>query len=201
MPDASLKKSMPRAKPAPRKTAPSKAIVKGVGCGCAWLAFGQRHRTSRTRPAFVDGFCAGLDGQRRTWRCRRDRLDTGRIGPSHQPQRHSLLQAVEGGKVGLPFEVILRLAAVLGRKDPIPVAMKLTCAYNPEVWKTLENMGMGRLAVRAGRQRELVNVYRSRDATRQRSDEEFAAVLGFVNLDFNTAMAFRTKRLVAFKCL
>ena len=140
MPDASLKKSMPCAKPAPRKTAPSKAIAKGVGRGCAWLEFGQRHRSPRTRPAFVDGFCAGLDGQRRTWRCRRGRLDTGRTGPSHQPQRHSLRQAVVGGKVGLPFDVILRLAAVLGRKDPIPVAMKLTCATTPKSgkrWKTL----------------------------------------------------------------
>src|SRR5437016_5434117 len=38
----------------------------------------------------------------------------------------SLLEQVEGGKVGLPFEIILRLAGVLGRNDPIPVVMKLT---------------------------------------------------------------------------
>lgn len=104
---------------------------------------------------------------------------------------------MKGGKVGLPFAVILRLAAVLGRKDPIPMAMKLTCAYNPERWKTLEDIGVSRLAVQAGRQRELANIYRSRGATRQRSDEEFAAVIGFVNWDFYTAMAFRAKLLAA----
>ncbi len=108
----------------------------------------------------------------------------------------SLLEAVEGGKVGLPFEVILRLAAVLGRKDPIPVVMKLTRAYNPKLWKTLEDLGVGRLAVQAGRERELAHVYRSRDAARQLSDEEFAAVLGFVSSAFDTAMAFRGNRLV-----
>ena len=105
----------------------------------------------------------------------------------------SLLEDVEGGKVGLPFEVILRLAGVLGRKDPIPVVMKLTRVYNPKLWKTLEDLGVGRLAVQAGRERELANVYRSRDAARQLSDAEFAAVLGFVSAAFDTALAFRAE--------
>ena len=122
-------------------------------------------------------------------------LTLSELGQAINLKDASLLEAVEGGKVGLPFEVILRLAAVLGRKDPIPVVMKLTRAYNPKLWKTLEELGVGRLAVQAGREREMANVYRSRDAARQLSDEEFAAVLGFVSSAFDTAMAFREQRI------
>jgi transcriptional regulator with XRE-family HTH domain len=103
----------------------------------------------------------------------------------------SLLEDVEGGKVGLPFEVILRLAGVLGRNDPIPVALKLTRTYNPNLWTTLEGLGVGRLAVQAGREREFANLYRGNDLARQLSDAEFSAVLKFVQAAFEVALAFR----------
>jgi transcriptional regulator with XRE-family HTH domain len=105
----------------------------------------------------------------------------------------SLLEQVEGGKVGLPFEIILRLAGVLGRNDPIPVVMKLTRTYNPKLWATLEGLGVGRLAVQAGREREFANIYRSSDAARELSDEEFAAALKFVSASFDAALAFRAE--------
>jgi len=105
----------------------------------------------------------------------------------------SLLADVEGGKVGLPFEIILRLAAVLGRNDPIPIAMKLTRTYNPKLWATLEGLGVGRLAVQAGREREFANLYRASDAARQLNDEEFAAALKFVRASFEAALTFRTE--------
>ena len=107
----------------------------------------------------------------------------------------SLLEQVEGGKVGLPFEIILRLAGVLGRNDPIPVVMKLTRTYNPKLWATLESLGIGRLAVQAGREREFANIYRSSDAARQLSDEEFAAALKFVCSSFEAALVFRAETL------
>jgi transcriptional regulator with XRE-family HTH domain len=103
----------------------------------------------------------------------------------------SLLEAVEGGKVGLPFEIILRLAAVLGRNDPIPVAMKLTRTYNPGLWKTLEGLGIGKLAVQAAREREFANLYRASDAARRLNDREFAAALAFVRSSFEAALVFR----------
>jgi transcriptional regulator with XRE-family HTH domain len=105
----------------------------------------------------------------------------------------SLLEKVEGGKVGLPFEIILRLAAVLGRNDPIPVVMKLTRTYNPKLWATLEGLGVGRLAVQAGREREFANIYRASDAARQLNDEEFAAALKFVRASFEAALVFRAE--------
>ena len=109
----------------------------------------------------------------------------------------SLLEQVEGGKVGLPFEIILRLAGVLGRNDPIPVVMKLTRTYNPKLWATLESLGLGKLAVQAGREREFANIYRSIDAARALSDEEFAAALKFVRSSFEAALVFRAETIKA----
>ena len=109
----------------------------------------------------------------------------------------TLLEQVEGGKVGLPFEIILRLAGVLGRNDPIPVVMKLTRTYNPKLWATLESLGLGRLAVQAGREREFANIYRASDGARELSDEEFAAALKFVRASFEAALVFRAETVKA----
>lgn len=119
------------------------------------------------------------------------------IGKAINLEDLSLLEDVEGGKVGLPFEVILRLAGVLGRNDPIPVVMKLTRTYNPRLWETLEALGLGRLAVQAGREREFANIYRASDAARQLSDAEFAAALKFVRASFEAALVFRAESTVA----
>ena len=73
------------------------------------------------------------------------------IGKAINLEDLSLLEAVEGGKVGLPVEVILQLAGVLGRNDPIPVMTKFTRSYNPRLWETLEalrhGLGLGRLTL------------------------------------------------------
>ena len=103
----------------------------------------------------------------------------------------ALLELVENGKVALPFEIILRLASVLGRNDPISFVMRFTRSYNPDVWKTLESLGIGRLALQAGREREFANLYRGSDAARRLSDEDFAEVLKFTQAAFALALAFR----------
>ena len=102
-----------------------------------------------------------------------------------------LLELVENGKVALPFEIILRLASVLGRNDPISFVMRFTRSYNPDVWKTLEALGIGRLALQAGREREFANLYRASDVARRLSDEDFAEVLAFTRSAFEMALAFR----------
>jgi|KBSSwiStaDraftv2_1062776.scaffolds.fasta_scaffold00538_18 transcriptional regulator with XRE-family HTH domain len=104
----------------------------------------------------------------------------------------TLLELVENGKVALPFEIILRLASILGRNDPIAFVMRFTRSYNPDVWHTLENLGIGRFAVQAGREREFANVYRGSDAARRLSDDDFAAVLAFTKAAFELALAFRS---------
>ena len=99
-----------------------------------------------------------------------------------------LLEQAENGKIALPFEIILRLAAVLGRRDPVAFVMKLTRSYSPETWKALEDLGVGRLVAHAGREREFVNIYRARDEARQLTDAQFARVLAFVSAAFELAL-------------
>ena len=68
------------------------------------------------------------------------------------------LERIESGKVAMPFELILRAASVLGRKDPLTFIMQLTRAYNPDMWKTLESLGVGKLVVQGAREREFANL-------------------------------------------
>lgn len=106
--------------------------------------------------------------------------------------RPGLIESAEGGAVALPFEVILRLAAVLGRGDPVTAMVRLTRAYQPELWQTLEQLGIGKLVVQAGRERELANIYRANEDARPLGGQDFARVLEFTRQAFDMAVAFRT---------
>lgn len=105
---------------------------------------------------------------------------------------HSLLAAVEKGTAALSFDLILRLAALLARSDPVPVAMRLTRTYRPELWQILEDWGMGRLSLHYERERQFINIYRGHDIARALSDPGFAEVLAFTRQAFEMAL-----RLVA----
>jgi transcriptional regulator with XRE-family HTH domain len=123
-------------------------------------------------------------------------LSLSEVGEAINLEDPTLLELVENGKIALPFEIILRLASVLGRNDPISFVMRFTRSYNPEVWRTLENLGIGRFAVQAGREREFANIYRSSDAARRLSDDDFGAVLAFTKAAFETALAFRGSKTI-----
>jgi transcriptional regulator with XRE-family HTH domain len=103
----------------------------------------------------------------------------------------ALIEQAENGMVALPFEVILRLASVVGRDDPVTFVMNMTRNYNPSLWKTLDALGVGLLVVQAGRERELANIYRANDAARKLSDAEFSQVLEFAKTAFDMAVQFR----------
>lgn len=118
-------------------------------------------------------------------------LSVKEVGEAIDLKDPALLDLVENGKLALPFEIVLRLASVLGRNDPISFVMRFTRSYNPDVWRPLENLGIGRFAVQAGREREFANIYRGNNAARGLSDEEFAALLAFVRAAFELALAFR----------
>ena len=118
-------------------------------------------------------------------------LSLDEVGEAIDLKDPTLLELVENGKIALPFEIILRLASVLGRNDPISFVMRFTRSYNPDAWRTLESLGIGRLAVQAGREREFANIYRASDAARRLSDEEFAEVLKFMQAAFSMALALR----------
>ena len=124
-------------------------------------------------------------------------MSVDEVGKAIDLKDPALLELVENGKVALPFEIILRLASVLGRNDPISFVMRFTRSYNPDVWKTLESLGIGRLALQAGREREFANLYRASDAARRLSDEDFAEVLKFTQAAFVMALAFRAGKAVS----
>lgn len=100
----------------------------------------------------------------------------------------NLLDLAENGRIALPFEVILRLAALLARNDPVPFVMNLTRVYNPGLWKIIEQLGIGKLALHVGREREFINIYRSRDDARHLSDAEFKRVVHFTGDAFGAAV-------------
>ena len=103
---------------------------------------------------------------------------------------HSLLKAVENGTATLSFELILRLAALYSRHDPIPFIIKYTRTYNPAIWKILDDWGIGRLPLYFEREREFVNIYRGHDIARKLSDEEFEKLLKFTRAAFELALHF-----------
>jgi transcriptional regulator with XRE-family HTH domain len=113
------------------------------------------------------------------------------VGAAINLKDPSLIEAWENGRIAVPFELILRLAAVLGRNDPIDFVMKFTRASNPDLWRSLENLGVGKLLIQSAREREFANIYRGDDEARKLSDAEFAEVLTFTRAAFEMAMAFR----------
>jgi transcriptional regulator with XRE-family HTH domain len=102
----------------------------------------------------------------------------------------SLLKAVENGTAALSFELILRLAAILARHDPVPFIARYTRTYSPEIWRVLEDWGVGRLPLHFEREREFINVYRRHDTARKLSDEGFEKVLDLTRAAFEMSLHF-----------
>ncbi len=102
----------------------------------------------------------------------------------------TLLEAVENGTATLSFELILRLAAMLARHDPVPFVMRMTRTYNPTVWRILNDWGVGRIPLQYERERQFVNIFRRHDAARKLSDEGYAEVLKFTQAAFDMALHF-----------
>ena len=106
----------------------------------------------------------------------------------------AMIEEAEEGRAILPFDLVLRLAGVLGRNDPISFALKLTRTYYPGIWKALDDLGAGKLVVQAGREHDFANLYRANDAARRLTDEDFAHVLKFVGAAFDMAVGFHASR-------
>ncbi|WP_375193095.1 helix-turn-helix domain-containing protein [Marinobacter sp.] len=102
----------------------------------------------------------------------------------------SVLEAIENGTTTLSFELILRLAALIARNDPIPFIMRTTRNYNPEVWQILNDWGVARLPLQFEREREFINIFRRHDDARALSDEGFRRVLEFTRQSFEMSLHF-----------
>ena len=120
-------------------------------------------------------------------------LTIAELGAAIDLDDPSLVEALENGRLAVSFELILRLAAVFGRKDPVGFIMRLTRTANPALWKRLEEIGVGKLVLQSVREHQFVNVYRSNDDARTLSDEEFAEVLSFTQAAFEMTMAQRAR--------
>lgn len=101
-----------------------------------------------------------------------------------------LLKAVEEGKAALPLEIILRLASLYSRNDPLPFILKYVRTYSPRISEVLEKLGIEKLAITAERELQLLKIYRNRDEARKLSDEGFGKVLGFTEQAFEMALHF-----------
>ena len=113
------------------------------------------------------------------------------VGAAINLKDPSLIEAWENGRIAVPFELVLRLAAVLGRNDPIDFVMKFTRSSNPDLWRALEGLGVGKLLIQSAREREFANIYRGDDEARKLTDTEFAEILAFTRAAFEMAMEFR----------
>jgi hypothetical protein len=99
-------------------------------------------------------------------------------------------EAVEDGREVLSFELILRLASLVARNDPLPFVLKLTRSYQPRLWTILDELGIAQLPLQFERERAFINIYRRHDAARALSDTEFERVLRFTQDAFDLAINF-----------
>jgi transcriptional regulator with XRE-family HTH domain len=102
----------------------------------------------------------------------------------------SLLEAVENGTATLSFELILRIASLVSRHDPVPFVMRMTRTYNPGIWQILHDWGIGRVTLQLEREREFLNILRQHDGARKLSDEGFARVLEVTKSAFELALFY-----------
>ena len=100
----------------------------------------------------------------------------------------SVWKAVEDGREALSFELILRLASLLARNDPLPFVLRMTRSYQPRLWRILHELGLDGLPLQFEREREFINIFRSHDAARNLPDAEWARLLGFTQQAFELGL-------------
>ncbi|MEE2960532.1 MAG: helix-turn-helix transcriptional regulator [Myxococcota bacterium] len=115
-------------------------------------------------------------------------LTTHELNEALELKDKDLIAAAENGTAILSFELILRLAALVARHDPIPFIMKAVRAYNPDAWEILEAWGVSKIPLHIEREREFINIFRSCDAARELSDKSYQKVLDFTKSAFNMAI-------------
>lgn len=118
-------------------------------------------------------------------------LTVDELGSAMDLKDQSLLKAVESGTATLSFDLILRMASLLARHDPLPFVMRLARAHNPKAWAVMDQWGLGRASKQLERERRFVNILRKYDEARELSDAEFERITAFTEEAFAMALAFR----------
>ncbi len=92
-----------------------------------------------------------------------------------------LLEDVEKGVATLPFDMILRIASLIARHDPVPFVIKFLRTYNPDLEQLLQQWGISTLPMQYERERRFVNIYRRHDQLRKLSDSEYDHFIDYIN--------------------
>ena len=117
-------------------------------------------------------------------------LTVQELSESLELKDESLLSAVENGTATISFELVLRLAALVARHDPIPFIMQFVRTYNPDAWEFLEAWGVDRIPLQLERERQFINIYRGHDSARTLSEDGFEKVLNYTRAAFEMALHF-----------
>ncbi|GAA5316751.1 MAG: hypothetical protein AseanaTS_19550 [Candidatus Pelagadaptatus aseana] len=99
-----------------------------------------------------------------------------------------LLREVEEGRATLPFDMILRIAALIARHDPIPFIIKFVRTYNPALEQKLDAWGVTILPKQYERERRFINLLRKHDALRSITDEEFERLINYQDASVEYAL-------------
>lgn len=92
----------------------------------------------------------------------------------------ALLEDVEQGKATLPFDMILRIASLIARHDPVPFVLKFLRTYNPDLEQLMQQWGISALPMQYERERRFVNIYRRHDALRKLTDDEYDRFIDYM---------------------
>ena len=100
----------------------------------------------------------------------------------------SVWEAVEDGREVLSMELILRLASLLARNDPLPFVLRMARSYQPRLWAVLEELGVDALPLQLERERDFINIFRRHDAARALPDADWARLLAFTRQAFEMGL-------------
>lgn len=98
------------------------------------------------------------------------------------------LDKVEGGNAMLPFDIVLRMASLIARHDPIPFILKFVRTYHPGLEKRMDSWGVSKVPRHFERERRLINIYRKRDVLRDMSDEVFDHLVNYQERSLELAL-------------
>lgn len=100
----------------------------------------------------------------------------------------SVWEAIEDGREVLSVELILRLASLLARNDPLPFVLRMARTYQPRLWVFLEQLGVDGLPLQLEREREFINILRRHDAARALPDEDWSRLLDLTRSAFELGL-------------
>ncbi len=101
-----------------------------------------------------------------------------------------LLRSIEEGHAALPADIMMRLASLYSRNDPLPFLLRFARTYHPELSGLLGKTGIDRMFIKAEREIKFLSIYRNKDNARKLSDEGFEQVLDFTQKAFEMALHF-----------